>query len=322
MLFSQEILIPLLIVFGVMIGLLNVAGLLIWVERRSLAFWQDRLGPNRLGPLGLGQLVADIIKIFTKEDWIPPFADKAVFILAPAIVLVSVLLTAALVPFSESIVVWDVNIGVLCFLAFSSMGIYSVVLGGWSSANKFSLLGGLRASSQMFSYEVFMGLSLMGVVILAGSFNLNDIVRAQENLWFFIPQFFGFLPFLFAGMAESHRMPFDAPEAESELIAGFHAEYSGMKFGMFFVGEYCGVAVISALVVTFFFGGWHGPDFLPGIFWFGLKTLFFILFFILARASIPRPRYDQLFAFGWKVILPVTLVNLMVTGAYVLATQS
>ena len=318
---SQEILIPLLIVYGVMFGLLNLAGAFILVELRPLTPWQVRLGPNRLGPLGIFQLVADIIKIFTKEDWIPPFADRVVFVIAPTIVFIAVLLTAALIPFGENIVVFDPNIGVLCFLAFSSMGIYSVVLGGWSSANKFSLLGGIRASSQMFSYEVFMGLSLMGVVILSESFSLVAIVESQRDMWFIIPQFFGFLPFLFAGMAESHRMPFDAPEAESEIIAGFHSEYSGMKFGMFFVGEYVGVAVISALVTTFFFGGWLGPDFLPGPVWFFLKTFVFILFFILARASIPRPRYDQLFAFGWKVILPLTLLNLIVTGAVVLALE-
>ena len=317
----KEILNPLLIVYGVMFGLLNLAGLLIWVERRTLALWQDRLGPNRLGPLGLFQLVADIIKIFTKEDWIPPFADRVVFVIAPTIVFISVLLTASLIPFGENIVVFDPNIGVLCFLAFSSMGIYSVVLGGWASANKFSLLGGIRASSQMFSYEVFMGLSLMGIVILSESFSLVEIVEAQRGMWFIIPQFFGFLPFLFAGMAESHRMPFDAPEAESEIIAGFHSEYSGMKFGMFFVGEYVGVAVISALVATFFFGGWLGPSFLPGPVWFFLKTFVFILFFILARASIPRPRYDQLFAFGWKVVLPITLINLIVTAGVVLAME-
>jgi len=317
----KEILNPLLIVYGVMFGLLNLAGLLIWVERRTLALWQDRLGPNRLGPLGLFQLVADIIKIFTKEDWIPPFADRVVFVIAPTIVFISVLLTASLIPFGENIVVFDPNIGVLCFLAFSSMGIYSVVLGGWASANKFSLLGGIRASSQMFSYEVFMGLSLMGVVILSESFSLVEIVEAQRGMWFILPQFFCFLPFLFAGMAESHRMPFDAPEAESEIIAGFHSEYSGMKFGMFFVGEYVGVAVISALVATFFFGGWLGPSFLPGPVWFFLKTFVFILFFILARASIPRPRYDQLFAFGWKVVLPITLINLVVTAGVVLAME-
>jgi len=318
---SQELIHPLLVVYGVLFSLLTLAGLLIWVERRTLALWQDRYGPNRVGPLGLFQLVADIIKIFTKEDWTPPFADKVVFFLAPAIVFITVLLTASLIPFGESIVVFDPNIGVLCFLAFSSIGVYSVILGGWASANKFSLLGGLRAASQMFTYEVFMGLSLMGVVILAGSFSLVQIVEAQRGMWFFIPQFFGFLPFLFAGMAESHRLPFDAPEAESELIAGFHAEYSGMKFGMFFVGEYVGVAVISALITTFFFGGWLGPDFLPGPVWFFLKTLAFILFFILARAAVPRPRFDQLFAFGWKVILPVTLLNLLITGAVVLALE-
>lgn len=319
---TNEVLYTLLIVFGVLFGLLNLAGLLIWVERRSLALWQDRLGPNRLGPLGLFQLVADIIKIFTKEDWTPPFADRVVFVIAPTFVFIAALLTASLIPFGPGIVVFDTNIGVLAFLAFSSMGIYSVVLGGWASANKFSLLGGMRASSQLFTYEVFMGLSLMGVVIHAGTFNLTGIVEAQRDMWFVIPQFFGFIAFLFAGMAESHRLPFDAPEAESELIAGFHAEYSGMKFGMFFVGEYVGVAVISALIVTFFFGGYLGPAFLPGPVWFFLKTFGFILLFILARAAVPRPRYDQLFAFGWKVLLPLTLINLLVTGAVVLALEN
>ncbi len=325
-----EILYPILLVYVVLFGLLTVAGLLIWVERRSLALWQDRWGPNRLGPLGLFQLVADIIKIFTKEDWIPPFADRGVFVLAPTVIFLAVIFSASLIPVAEGLAVFDVNVGVLCFLAFSSMGIYSVVLGGWSSANKFSLLGGMRASSQMFSYEVFMGLSLMGVVMMAGSFNLNDIVAAQEKYWFILLQPLGALPFIFAALAESHRTPFDAPEAESELIAGFHAEYSGMKFGMFFVGEYAGVAVMSAMIATFFFGGWQAPfpnlfpflDVIPGSVWFGLKTLAFILFFILIRASVPRPRYDQLFGFGWKVILPITLLNVVITGAVVLATQS
>jgi NADH-quinone oxidoreductase subunit H len=206
----------------------------------------------------------------------------------------------------------DLNIGILFFLAMSSLGVYSVALAGWSSDSKYSLLGGLRASAQMLSYEVFMGLSLMGVVMLAGSFNLRDIVEAQQDLWFVVPQFFGFVVFFIAGIAETHRLPFDLPEAESELVAGYHSEYSGMKFGMFFVGEYLGIALISALTVTLFFGGWIGP-FLPPVVWFGLKTFLFICFFVLIRASLPRPRYDQLMSFGWKVCLPVSLANLVVT---------
>ena len=215
----------------------------------------------------------------------------------------------------------DLNIGLLFFLAMSSLGVYSIVLGGWASNNKYSLLGGFRAAAQMLSYEVFMGLSLMGVVMLAGSFNLRDIVAAQEGLWFCIPQFLGFITFTVAGIAEARRLPFDLPEAENELVAGFHTEYSSMKFGLFFIGEYVGVILISAMMVTLFFGGWLGP-LLPPLMWFLLKTFMVIGFFILLRASLPRPRYDQLMAYAWKVMLPLALVNLLVTGAIVLAWES
>jgi NADH-quinone oxidoreductase subunit H len=197
------------------------------------------------------------------------------------------------------------------------MGVYSVALAGWASNSKYSLLGGLRAAAQMLAYEVFMGLSLMGVVMLAGSFNLNDIVAAQENVWFIVPQFLGFVVFAIAGIAETHRVPFDLPEAESELVAGFHSEYSGMKFGMFFVGEYLGVTLISAMIATLFLGGWQGP-FLPPLLWFALKTFSLIAVFILLRASLPRMRYDQLMSFGWKIMLPLSLANVMVTGAIIL----
>jgi NADH-quinone oxidoreductase subunit H len=200
------------------------------------------------------------------------------------------------------------------------MGVYSVVLGGWSSNNKYSLLGGLRAASQMISYEVFMGLALIGVVVLSGSFNLRDIVEAQDRIWFVIPQFLGFLIFLVAGAAEMRRLPFDIPEAESELVAGYHSEYSGLKFGMFFVGEYIGVVLISAMIATLFLGGWKGP-LLPPIIWFLLKIFVLISFFILLRAALPRPRYDQLLGWGWKLLLPLTLLNLVVTGAIVLAAN-
>jgi NADH-quinone oxidoreductase subunit H len=310
-------------VFGVLFALLTLAGLMVWVERRTLALWQDRYGPNRVGPFGLMQVAADMIKIFMKEDWIPPFADKPVFLIAPGIIMASVLMSFAVIPFSPNIgVIDDLNIGVLFFLAMSSMGVYSVALAGWASNNKYSLLGGLRATAQMVSYEVFMGLSLMGVVAMAGTFSLRGIVEAQADLgvWFCIPQFLGFIVFLIAGIAETHRVPFDLPEAESELVAGFHSEYSGMKFGMFFVGEYIAITLISALVVTLFFGGWLGPV-LPPLVWFALKTAFFLLLFILLRASQPRLRYDQLISFGWKVMLPLALLNLLVTGAIVVARQ-
>jgi NADH-quinone oxidoreductase subunit H len=309
---------PVATIIGVLIVALSIASGLIWLERRLLALWQDRYGPNRVGPFGLLQVVADMIKIFTKEDWIPPFADKPVFVLAPAIIVVTVLMTFAVLPIAPGIIVTNLNIGLLFFLAMSSLGVYSVALAGWSSDNKYSLLGGLRAAAQMISYEVFMGLSLMGVVVLAGSFDLAKIVEAQRKMWFVIPQFLGFVLFLIAGIAETRRLPFDLPEAESELIAGYHSEYSGMKFGMFFVGEYLGVTLISALIAVLFFGGWLGP-WLPPIVWFFIKMFLFICFFVLLRASLPRPRFDQLMSWGWKMMLPLALANTLITGAAVLA---
>ena len=305
---------------GVLLAVLTVASGLIWVERRLLGLWQDRYGPNRVGPFGLLQVAADMIKIFAKEDWTPPFADKVVFVMAPAIILVATLLSFAVVAFAPGIVVADMNIGLLFFLAMSSLGVYSITLAGWSANNKYALLGSMRAAAQMVSYEVFMGLSLMGVVIMAGSFSLRDIVEAQRHLWFFIPQFLGLAIFLIAGFAETRRLPLDLPEAENELVAGYHSEYSGMKFAMFFIGEYVGITLISALVVALFFGGWLGPV-LPPIVWFILKTALLLAGFILARAALPRPRYDQLMAFGWKVMLPLALLNLLVTGAVVLAAR-
>lgn len=309
------------IIAGVLMVALTIAAGLIWVERRLLALWQDRRGPNRVGPFGLMQVLADTVKIFFKEDWIPPFADKAVFVMAPGILIGTILLTFSVIPFTESFYVFDSNIGVLFFLGNSSLGVYSIVLGGWASNNKYSLLGSIRASAQMLTYEVFMGLSLMGVVMMADSFNLRLIVEAQRQVWYVVPQFLGFVVFLIAGIAETHRTPFDIPEAEGELVAGYHSEYSGMKFGMFFVGEYLGVTLISAFIVTMFFGGWLGPAFLPPAFWFFFKTGLFICFFVLVRASLPRPRYDQLMNLGWKILLPIVIINLLVTGAVIIFMQ-
>jgi NADH-quinone oxidoreductase subunit H len=306
-----------IIVVGILAVLLTAGGLLIWLERRLLALWQERYGPNRVGPFGLLQIAADMIKIFGKEDWIPPFADKAVFLIAPAVIVTATLLSFAVVPFAPGIQVLDSNVGVLFFLAMSSLGVYSVALAGWASGSKYSLLGGLRSTAQMVSYEVFMGISLMGVVMQAGTFSLRGIVEAQQELWYAVPQAAGLVIFLVAGLAETHRLPFDLPEAESELVAGFHSEYSGLKFGLFFVGEYLGITLISALITALFFGGWLGP-WLPPVVWFCLKTFLFIALFILLRATLPRPRYDQLMAFGWKVCLPLALVNLLVTGFMVL----
>ncbi len=323
--FIQDVWWPLLVVGGVLFVMLNMAAVLIWLERRLLALWQDRYGPNRVGPFGILQPVADMVKIFMKEDWVPPFADKPIFILAPAVIIVTVLMSFAVIPFAPSVIVADINIGVLFILAMSSMGVYSVALAGWASNNKYSLLGGLRATAQMLSYEVFMGLSLMGCVMLAGSFSLRDIVEAQRNVWFCIPQFLGLIVFCVAGFAETHRIPFDIPEAESELVAGFHSEYSGMKFGMFFVGEYLGITLISCLIVALFLGGWHGLPFvgplLPPLVWFALKTGVLICGFILVRATLPRMRYDQLISLGWKVMLPLALLNLVITGGILLLVQ-
>jgi NADH-quinone oxidoreductase subunit H len=313
---------PMLIVAGVLGGVMLIAPGLIWLERRLLALWQDRYGPNRAGPFGLFVVLADTIKLFFKEDWIPPFADRAVFVIAPAIVVMTALLGFVVIPIAPGFIVSNINIGVLFFLATSSMGAYSIMLGGWASNNKYALLGAMRGAAQMISYEVFMGLSMMGVVLLSGSFSLHKIVEAQADMWFVVPQFIGFVTFLMAGIAETHRLPFDIPESESEIIAGFHSEYSGMKFGMFFVGEYIGIILISAITVCLFFGGWLGPAFLPPVVWFILKTFAFIFLFILLRASLPRPRYDQLMDFGWKIILPITIINLMVTAGIVLLKEN
>jgi NADH-quinone oxidoreductase subunit H len=328
-----------LITVAILLATVGLAAILIWVERRALAIWQDRWGPNRVGFLGLGQVVADMIKIFTKDDWVPPFVDKPVFVIAPAIVMATILIAVAVVPWAPGVTVaGDWNVGLLFFLAMTSLAVYSVMLGGWASNNKYALLGTMRASAQTITYEVFMGLAIMGVVVQAGTFSMHEIVLAQLEPspipglgwlpnWYVIPQFLGFVTFMIAGLAETHRLPLDLPEAEHELTAGFHTEYSGMKFGMFFVGEYVAVVLVSSILVALFLGGWHGPWLgklhlfgidLMAVFWFAAKTFGFIVFFILLRSAIPRPRYDQLMGFGWKVLLPITLVNLLVTGFFVL----
>jgi NADH-quinone oxidoreductase subunit H len=306
----------------VLLGTMSLAAGLTWGERRILALWQDRYGPNRVGPFGVLQVVADTIKILMKEDWVPPFADRAVFILAPAVMLAAVLLPYAVLVFAPGLAIADLNVGILFFLGMSSLAVYGAALAGWASNSKFSLLGSLRAMGQMISYEVFMGLALMGVVILAGSFRIGAIVEAQRGLWFFIPQAPGLALFLLAAMAEMRRTPFDLPEADSELVAGYHTEYSGMKFALYYFSEYIGMILGSSLVCLLYFGGWLGPSFLPPVVWFILKTFILIGFFILVRATLPRLRYDQLMGLGWKLLLPLSLVNLLVTGAVVLATGS
>ena len=306
-----------LFALGIMMGAVGGAAVLTWFERRLLGIWQDRYGPNRLGPLGIGQVAADMLKLLTKHDWTPPFADRWVFIFAPTAIVLAMLLGFAVVPFGPGLHIIDVNIGLLFFLGMTSLAVYSVLLGGLASNNKYALLGGLRSAAQMVSYEVFMGLSLIGVVMLARSFSLQDIVESQRDGWYCISQFLGLFVFIIAGIAESHRLPFDLPEAEHELTAGFHTEYGGMKFAMFMLGEYLGLILISCMITTLFFGGWLGP-WLPPIVWFGIKTFLVICFFVLLRAAIPRPRYDQLMSLGWKIMLPITLINLVITGAVAL----
>ncbi len=317
-----------------LVGTLVFGGFLSWIERRVLALWQDRHGPNRVGPFGVFQLPADIVKLLFKEDWTPPFADRLTFWLAPVIAMSALLISSAIIPLTPTWGVADLNIGILFFIAMAGLSVYAVLFAGWSSNNKYSLLGGLRSAAQTVSYEVFMGISVMGVVAVAGSFNMRDIVEAQKDGWFVLPQFLGFITFMLAGVAVAHRSPFDLPEAESELAAGYHTEYSGMKWVLFFVSEYVGVVLVSALIVTLFFGGWNEPallgfdlwpeilSFIPAFFWFAGKTLFFIMLFILARGALPRPRYDQVMAAGWKFCLPLTLLNLLATAAVVLLNSS
>jgi NADH-quinone oxidoreductase subunit H len=310
------------IAISVLLSLVIVAAWMIWLERRLLGLWQDRYGPNRVGPFGLGQVVADMVKIFFKEDWTPPFVDKATFWIAPFISMAFMMLAFALVPITPTLGVGNWNLGILYFLAIVGLSAYAVMLAGWSSNSKYALIGGIRVTALSITYEVFMGLALMGVVMQAGSFNLRDVVEAQREVWFVIPQFLGFCLFLLAAIATTHRTPFDLPEAEQELAAGFHTEYSGMKFGMFFVGEYVGIVMVSGLLVALFFGGWLGPgvDSYPWLAlpYFVIKTFLFMCLFILLRAALPRPRYDQLMAVGWKVCLPIALLNLVATGAIVL----
>ena len=296
------------------------AAYLSFIERRVLALWQDRWETHRVEPCGFWQLPAEVVKMLFKEDWIPPFADRLTFLIAPVIAMSALLISYCIVPITPTWGIADFDIGILFFLAMAGLAVYAVLFAGWSSNSKYALIGSLRSAAQTISYEVFMGLSLMGVVAQAGSFNMRAIVEAQQGLWFIVPQFLGFITFALAGVAVTHRSPFDLPEAEQELAAGYHTEYAGMKWALFFVGEYVGVVVISALLTTLFLGGWLGPG--PqwlAVFWFVIKTLFFVMLFILLRASLPRPRYDHMMAAGWVVCLPVTLLNLLVTGVVLLA---
>ena len=306
--------------------LLFLAAYLVWAERKFLGRLQVRYGPNRAGKFGLLQPIADSIKMITKEDIVPTAADPVLFMLAPAVVAVTALLMFAVVPFGPTVVLWgreipmvitDINVGLLYVFALSSLGVYGVALGGWASNSKFALLGGIRGAAQMISYELALGLSLVPVVMMAGSFSLVDIVAAQADYPFIIFQPVAFIIFFISAVAESKRIPFDLPEAENELGAGFHMEYSGMRFGLFFIGEYVHMQVFGALLAVFFLGGWHGP-LLPPVVWLLIKIIVISLFMIWMRGTLPRLRYDQLMTFGWKVLIPAALVNIVVTGAFIL----
>ncbi|MBX4181074.1 NADH-quinone oxidoreductase subunit NuoH [Sodalis sp. CWE] len=290
---------------------------MVFIERRLLGLFQNRYGPNRVGWGGSLQILADILKMMFKEDWVPSFSDRGIFVLSPAASFLLPLVTFSVIPITPSLVIIDLNIGILFFLMMSGLTVYALLFAGWSSNNKYALLGAIRAAAQTLSYEVFLGLSLMGVVIQTDSFNLSKIVDAQEYLWNIVPQFFGFITFMLAAIAVCHRHPFDQPEAEQELADGYHVEYSGMKFGLFFIGEYINVVTVSGLAVTVFLGGWHGP-WLPPLFWFVVKTAFFLILFVLIRAALPRPRYDQMMAFGWKICLPIALLNMLMTASFIL----
>ncbi len=310
----------------VLVGLLLVAGWLTFGERRLLGWFQLRPGPNRAGPAGLLQPIADIIKLLLKEDVTPEGADRRIFKYAPAVVAATAFLIFAVVPFGESwtlfgkpfpMVITDLNVGLLFVLAMSSISVYGVVLGGWASNSKFSLLGGIRSAAQMISYELPLGLSLVPVVMLARSFSLVDIVHAQAPYPFILVQPVAFLIFFISALAEVKRIPFDLPEAENELVAGYHTEYSGMRFGLYFLGEYVTMVVLGALAAVFFLGGWHGPV-LPSMLWFFIKVTLVVFVLVWLRATLPRLRYDQLMHLGWKVLIPAALINIVVTGAVVL----
>jgi NADH-quinone oxidoreductase subunit H len=310
-----------------MLGVLLLgASYLVWLERKLLARIQIRLGPNRAGIFGLLQPIADAVKLLTKEDLIPAQADALIFQLAPAVVAMTALLMFAVVPVGPDMelfghpvpmVIADLNVGLLYVFALSSLGVYGVALGGWASNSKFALLGGIRGAAQMISYELALGLSLVPVVMLAGSFSLTEIVDAQAGIPFIVLQPVAFIIFVISAMAESKRIPFDLPEAENELGAGFHTEYSGMRFGLFFLGEYVHVQVLGALVAVFFLGGWHGP-WLPPTVWLTIKIFMVAVIMIWIRGTLPRLRYDQLMAIGWKVLIPAALINIVVTGALIL----
>jgi len=306
------------IIIVISILMLHVA-YVVYFERKIIGHMQARLGPMRVGPHGLLQPIADFVKLFFKEDIIPSNADKPIFYIAPVVSVIAALASFAVIPFWKDFSIVNIDIGILYILALSSLGAYGVILAGWASNSKYAFLGGLRSSAQVISYEIAMGLSLVSVMMLAGSTNLVDIVNAQSDYPFILVQPVAFFVFLMAAIAETNRLPFDLPEAETELVAGYFTEYSGIRFGLFFIAEYAGMFIMSALATVCFLGGWSGPDVwifahVPKVVWFLLKVYALIFFYLWIRATLPRYRYDQLMGLGWRLFIPLTLANIAVTG--------
>jgi NADH-quinone oxidoreductase subunit H len=318
------ILITFIKVLVVILAVLTGCAYSTWLERKLVAHFQHRIGPNIAGPYGLLQPIADAIKLVFKEDIVPDNAERVTYALAPIISFVPALLSYAVIPFGPAVtimgrqidlVISDLNVGILFIFAVTSLGVYGIVLAGWSSGSKYSLLGGIRSSAQMISYEIAYGLSIMGIIVVSGTLSLTELVNQQAGFfdWFIFRQPVGFVLYVICAVAETNRAPFDLPEAESELVAGYHTEYSSMRFAMFFIGEYANMIAVSSVAATLFLGGWRGP-FLPPIVWFTIKVFLFMSLYIWLRATLPRLRYDQLMNLGWKVLFPLALLNVMATA--------
>ena len=309
-------------IFFLLVPVLVSVAMIVWLDRRVWAFVQKRQGPNVVGPFGLLQSLADALKYIFKEIIIPSSSNKIIFILAPIITMTLALIAWAVIPFSEKQVLADINVGILYIFAVSSLGVYGIIMGGWASNSKYPFLGAIRSAAQMVSYEVSIGIIIINVLLCVGSLNLSDIVMAQQNVWFVIPLFPMFIIFFVSALAETNRPPFDLPEAEAELVAGYQTEYSGMMYAMFWLGEYANILLMCALGSILFLGGWLSPidlypfNLIPGPIWLVFKILFLFIFFALVKAIVPRYRYDQLMRLGWKIFLPLSLIYVVLTASY------
>ena len=311
-------------VLFLLIPILVSVALIVWLDRRVWAFVQKRRGPNVVGPFGLFQTIADALKYIFKEIIIPASANKIIFILAPIVTMTLALVAWAVIPFGENLILSNINVGILYLFAISSLGVYGIIMGGWASNSKYPFLGSIRSAAQMVSYEVSIGIIIVNVLLCVGSLNLTDIVLAQKNIWFIVPLFPMFVIFFISALAETNRPPFDLPEAEAELVAGYQTEYSGMMYAMFWLGEYANILLMCAMGSVLFLGGWLPPmdievfSFIPAPFWLIFKILFLFILFALVKAIVPRYRYDQLMKLGWKIFLPLSLVWVVLTAAYLL----